>query len=106
MKLSGDGFFILKTRSPSLKDGEYEYRVAYSSDISEIFGGYDDKTYNWLPNKVGLWNTFKACFFSSSELVAKDHAEKLSKIRGKETECGIMVIHSFHKSIWEELINP
>lgn len=105
MKLSGDGFFILKTRSPTLKEGEYEYRVAYSPDISTIFGEYDDSRYNWRAHKEGIWNTFKACFLSSSENAAKSYAGRLSSLHGKETECGIMVIHSFHKSIWEELIN-
>lgn len=105
MTIHGDGVFILKTLSLSLKDGEYEYRVAYSPDISVIFGKYDDRIYNWIANANGLWNTFKACFLSTNEGAAKAYAEKLAKLHGKETECGILVIHSFQKQTWDHLIN-
>lgn len=105
MTIQGDGFFILVTRSPDPDQG-YEYRVAFSKDISVIFGNYDDSIFNWQPDPEGLWNTFKACFFSSNERVARLHAEKLSKLHGKETECGILFIRTFHKRMWDELINP
>ncbi len=106
MTIQGDGFFILVTKSPYVgSDEEYEYRVAYCKDISVIYGNYDDYTYTWNPDRDGLWNTFKACFFSSKERVARLEAEKMSKLHGSETECGILFIRSFRKRTWDELIN-
>jgi hypothetical protein len=106
MTLHGNGFFILKTKSLADEDAAYEYRVAYSEEISKIFGKYDDSTYNWVANPAELWNAFRACFFTTSLTAAKSYAEKLSSLRGgQETECGILVINSFHKKTWDELIN-
>jgi hypothetical protein len=103
MTIYGDGFFILKTLDPSSEG--HEYRLAYCEDISVIFGKYDDTKFDWNANSESLWKTFKACFMSSSENVARQRAEKMAALHGKETECGIMVIQTFRKKTWDELIN-
>jgi hypothetical protein len=97
------GFFILKTLDPTLKN--YEYRLAYSENLPDIYGKYNDSVLNWEGNSEEIWKTFKTCFLTSDESIAYQQAEKMSANLGKETECGIMIIQTFRDKTWEELIN-
>jgi len=99
--ISGDGVFVLKTKHPL--EG-FEYRVAHSDDIGNIWGNFDDTTKHWKTNPTKIWETFRSSIIYDESDKAMDFARwEMSKL-GTETECGIMVL-SLHKQTWDELIN-
>lgn len=89
------GIYILIT-----KDG---YRVTYSTQYLNLFGGYDDKTNNFVLNSDVLLRMFEDCFVFYHKDSALVEAKEISTLHG-ETDNGIMEIN-YSRYTFEELIN-
>lgn len=89
------GVYILIT-----KDG---YRVTYSTQYLNLFGGYDDTTNNFVLNSDVLLNMFSDCFVYHHKEPALAEAKQISLLHG-ETDNGIMEIN-YSRYSFEELVN-
>lgn len=89
------GVYILIT-----KEG---YRVSYSTQYLNLFGGYDDTTNNFVLNSDVLLSMFIDSFVFHHKEPAVAEAKQISFMQG-ETDNGIMEIN-YSRYTFEELVN-
>lgn len=66
------GVYILETQGP-------EYRVAYSSNIQDIYGEFNDLNIAWNPEPVNIKKTFGTSKIFKSKKEAENHANIIAK---------------------------
>lgn len=101
MSDSSNGIYILETkRQTAVFFGgrqsfpSTEYRVAYTDNIDEIYGEFDDKTNHWKGDRKAMIRMFKDSPVFVNDFQAWDYARELST-KYDHLEYGVGLITNF-----------
>lgn len=103
--MSDSAVVILVTKSTFSEDewsGEFEYRVAYTTNVEKLYGIFDSNTGRWSGDSSVIFDLFAEQTIYSDIDAALDYAEILAT-ENQNVDNGICVINDFHKSYFNDL---
>lgn len=94
--MTDNGIVILQTAT---EDGDPEYRVAYLSNVDNIYGEWDDDLQNWQPDRDEILDNFTECDIYAELEDAFDYAQELAK-KTDFLDNGIVVNKDFRNFVF------
>ncbi len=101
--MSDDAVVILETKNPDYEEGEFEYRVAYVSNLENLYGIFNPITGKWSGDSGILLDLYAEKDVYINLDAAMDTAFNMIGEIASEPEFGIMVMKDFRSREFYDL---